>query len=246
MNRRLLVLGATSGIARETLRRFAAEGANLFLVARDPDKLSAVAGDLQVRGANAVATFQADLLDSSRHAAILDQAFDLWQGLDAALIAHGTLPDQHQAETDMAVLQAAIDANFVSAALLLSQLANRFEQQRSGVIAVIGSVAGDRGRKSNYIYGSAKAALATFTAGVRLRLRPVGVHVVLIKPGFVSTPMTSHLKQSFLFASAERAGRDVYAAIISPRPVVYVPWFWKWIMLVVRLLPDFIFRRLNF
>jgi decaprenylphospho-beta-D-erythro-pentofuranosid-2-ulose 2-reductase len=243
--RRFLALGATSGIAREALRCFAAESARLFLVARDPEKLRATADDLKVRGAVAVECLQADLTDSTLHSEILDRAFSIWQGLDAALIAHGTLPDQEQAETDMSTLRDALDANYVSAALLLAQLAKRFEQQRSGVIAVIGSVAGDRGRKSNYIYGSAKAGLATYAAGLRLRLAPVGVHMVLIKPGWVSTPMTTHLKQNALYASSERAGRDVYNAIVEPRPVAYVPWFWKWIMLAIRLMPDAIFKKLN-
>jgi decaprenylphospho-beta-D-erythro-pentofuranosid-2-ulose 2-reductase len=243
--RRILALGATSGIAREALRCFAAEGAHLFLVARDAVKLTAIADDLKVRGAAAVECLQADLADSTLHPEILDRAFSIWQGLDAALIAHGTLPNQRQAETNMSALRDAIDANYVSAVLWLAQLANRFEQQRSGVIAVIGSVAGDRGRKSNYIYGSAKAALTTYAAGLRLRLEPAGVHLVLIKPGWVSTPMTAHVKQNALFASAERAGRDVHNAIVEPRPVIYVPWFWKWLMLVIRLMPEPIFKKLN-
>jgi decaprenylphospho-beta-D-erythro-pentofuranosid-2-ulose 2-reductase len=243
--RRILALGATSGIAREALRCFAAEGAHLFLVARDAAKLTAIADDLKVRGAAAVECLQADLADSTLHPEILDRAFSIWQGLDAALIAHGTLPDQRQAETNMSALRDAIDANYVSAVLWLAQLANRFEQQRSGVIAVISSVAGDRGRKSNYIYGSAKAALTTYAAGLRLRLEPAGVHLVLIKPGWVSTPMTAHVKQNALFASAERAGRDVHNAIVEPRPVIYVPWFWKWLMLVIRLMPEPIFKKLN-
>jgi short-subunit dehydrogenase len=245
MNRRVLVLGATSGIAREALRCFAAESANLFLVARDTDRLLAVAGDLKIRGANTVEIMTADLTDSSLYPAILDRAFSSWQGLDAALIAHGTLPNQVAAEADMAQLRDAIDANYMSAVLLMAQLANRFEEQHAGVLAVIGSVAGDRGRRSNYIYGSAKAAVATFAAGLRLRLEPAGAQVVLIEPGWVSTPMTSHLKQNLLYATAERAGRDVYSAMLHPRPVVYVPWFWKWLMLIIRLLPDFIFRKLN-
>lgn len=245
MNRRVLVLGATSGIAREALRCFATDGANLFLVARDPEKLLAVADDLKIRGANAVETMQADLTDLNLHSTIFDRAFGIWQGLDAALIAHGTLPDQDQAEMDMTLLRDAVEVNYLSAVLLLAQLANHFEKQRTGVIAVIGSVAGDRGRRSNYIYGSAKAALATYTTGLRLRLRPAGVQVVLIKPGWIDTPMTSNLKQNFLFVSAQQAGRDVYKAMISPRPVVYIPWFWRWLMLVIRLLPDAVFRRLD-
>lgn len=245
MTRRVLILGATSGIARETSRCFAAERAKLFLVARDQDKLTAVADDLKIRGAASVETYQADLTDGSAHPGIVARAVAAWDGLDAALIAHGTLPDQVAAENDPSVLRNAMETNYFSAVSLLTQLAKVFEVRRSGVLAIIGSVAGDRGRRSNYVYGSAKAALATFVAGLRLRLAPAGVQVVLIKPGWVSTPMTAHLQQNFLFVDAAQAGRGVYKAMISPRAVVYVPWYWKWIMRMVRWVPEPIFAKLN-
>jgi decaprenylphospho-beta-D-erythro-pentofuranosid-2-ulose 2-reductase len=245
MTRRVLILGATSGIARETSRCFAAEGAKLFLVARDSQKLAAVAADLKVRGAQAVETHEADLAVYSDHAAIISRAASAWQGLDAALIAHGTLPDQTLLENDLAALREAVDTNYFSTVSLSMQLAAVFEKQRSGVLAVIGSVAGDRGRRSNYVYGSAKAAVATFVAGLRLRLLAAGVQVVLIKPGWVSTPMTAHLPQNFLYISAEKAGRGVHKAMISNTRVVYLPWYWKWIMAVIRMLPEPIFAKLN-
>jgi decaprenylphospho-beta-D-erythro-pentofuranosid-2-ulose 2-reductase len=245
MTRRVLILGATSGIARETSRCFAAERARLFLVARDHVKLKAVADDLKIRGAESVETYHADLTDDSAHPEIIARAVAAWDGLDAALIAHGTLPDQVAAENDPSVLRSAMEINYFSAVSLLMQIAKVFEERRSGVLAIIGSVAGDRGRRSNYVYGSAKAALATFVAGLRLRLAPAGVQVVLIKPGWVSTPMTAHLRQNFLFVDAERAGRGVYNAMISPRAVVYVPWYWKWIMRIVRSAPEPIFAKLN-
>ena len=245
MTRRVLILGATSGIARETSRCFAAERARLFLVARDRDKLAAVADDLKIRGAESVETLQADLTDDSVHPGIIARAVAAWEGLDAALIAHGTLPDQVAAENDPSVLRSAMETNCFSAVSLLMQLAKVFEERRSGVLAIIGSVAGDRGRRSNYVYGSAKAALATFVAGLRLRLAPAGVRVVLVKPGWVSTPMTAHLRQNFLFVDAEQAGRGVYHAMISPRAVVYLPWYWKWIMGIIRSVPEPIFAKLN-
>jgi decaprenylphospho-beta-D-erythro-pentofuranosid-2-ulose 2-reductase len=245
MTRRVLILGATSGIARETSRCFAAEGAKLFLVARDSQKLAAVAADLKVRGAQAVETYEADLAAYSDHAAIINRAASAWQGLDAALIAHGTLPDQTLLENDLAALREAVDTNYFSTVSLSMELAAVFEKQRSGVLAVIGSVAGDRGRRSNYVYGSAKAAVATFLAGLRLRLLAAGVQVVLIKPGWVSTPMTAHLPQNFLYISAEKAGRGVHKAMISHTRVVYLPWYWKWIMAVIRMLPEPIFAKLN-
>jgi decaprenylphospho-beta-D-erythro-pentofuranosid-2-ulose 2-reductase len=245
MTRRVLILGATSGIARETSRCFAAEGARLFLVARDSPKLAAVAADLKVRGAQAVETYEADLAAYSDHAAIISRAASAWQGLDAALIAHGTLPDQTLVENDLAALREALDTNYFSTASLSMQLADVFEKQRSGVLAVIGSVAGDRGRRSNYVYGSAKAAIATFVAGLRLRLLPAGVQVVLIKPGWVRTPMTQQLPQNFLYISAEQAGRSVHKAMTSPTAVVYLPWYWRWIMAIVQIVPERLFVKLN-
>lgn len=246
MTRRVLILGATSGIAREASRCFAAEHARILLVGRDPQKLNDTAKDLRVRGAEAVEVCETDLNDYSGNGEMISRAFACWNGLDAALIAHGMLPDQKSAENDTNVLRTSMEVNYVSVVTLLASLANFFEQQGSGVLAVIGSVAGDRGRKSNYVYGSAKSGVAVFVEGLRMRMKAAGVHVVLIKPGWVSTPMTKHLAQNFLFISAERAGRGVFEAIKSPRAVIYLPWYWKWIMRVVRAIPEFIFAKLNF
>jgi decaprenylphospho-beta-D-erythro-pentofuranosid-2-ulose 2-reductase len=245
MSRGVLILGATSGIAQEAARCFAVERARLFLVARDPRKLAALAADLKIRGAESVESMQADLTDGSVHARIIGEVFAVWKGLDAALIAHGTLPDQSAAESDAGLLRQEIETNYVSVVSLLMQLARALEEQGDGVLCVIGSVAGDRGRRSNYVYGSAKAGVATFVAGLRVRLAAAGVRVVLIKPGWVGTPMTAHLKQNFLFATAEQAGRGVYHAMTSPRAVVYLPWYWKWIMAIIRLIPEPIFAKLN-
>jgi decaprenylphospho-beta-D-erythro-pentofuranosid-2-ulose 2-reductase len=247
MTRRVLILGASSGIAQEASRCFAAEHAKIFLVARDPQKLRAVADDLRIRGAEAVETQQAELTNYSVYSQVINRAFTVWAGLEVALVAHGTLPDQSSAETDPAVLGRAIETNYVSVIMLLAQLATVFQKQGFGILSVIGSVAGDRGRRSNYVYGSAKAGVATFVAGLRLRLAVAGVTVVLIKPGWVNTPMTAHLKKNFLFASAEQVGRGVYDAIISrkPRAVVYLPWYWNWIMTIIRVVPEPIFAKLN-
>ena len=243
--KRVLVLGATSAIAQETSREFAASKARLFLVARNPEKLKAVAEDLTVRGAEAVNACVCDLNDMEKHPALLSHAAAAWGGFDAALIAYGTLPDQLACEQDPSTLRCALQTNFVSVASLLSQLAKVLEQQPGSVLAVIGSVAGDRGRRSNYVYGSAKAALETFAAGLRLRLAQARVHIVLIKPGWVDTPMTAHLPKNVLYTSAKGVGHGIYRAMLSPRPVVYLPWFWRWIMLGVRMIPEPIFARLN-
>jgi len=245
MTRRVLILGASSGIAQEASRCFAADHAKLFLVARNPDKLRVLTDDLKIRGAESVETFEADLTDDSSYRLIISKSFAVWGGLDAVLIAHGALPDQLSIENDPALLRNSIEINYISVVSLLMQLAKAFEEQGSGVLAVIGSVAGDRGRRSSYVYGSAKSALATFIAGLRLRLAAANVQVVLIKPGWVSTPMTAHLSQNFLFATAEQAGRGVYNAMISPRAIVYCPWYWKWIMGLIRIIPEPVFARLN-
>ena len=245
MTRRVLILGATSGIAQEVSRCFAAERAKLFLVARNPEKLKALTDDLKIRGAESVETYAADLTDPLSHPLIISRSLAVWGGLDAVLVAYGILPDQLSTESSPNLLLNSIEINYVSVVSLLMQLAKVLEEQGSGVLAVIGSVAGDRGRRSNYVYGSAKSALATFVAGLRLRLKAANVQVVLIKPGLVSTPMTAHVSQSFLFVTAKQAGRGVYNAMISPRAVVYCPWYWKWIMGFIRIIPESIFAKLN-
>jgi decaprenylphospho-beta-D-erythro-pentofuranosid-2-ulose 2-reductase len=245
MTRRVLILGATSGIAQSVSRCFASEHAKLFLVARDSEKLKALSEDLRIRGAESVETFEADLMDYLSFPVIISRALAVWGGLDAALIAHGTLPDQLVVENDPALFRKSIEINYVSVVSLLMELSKTFEQRGAGVLTVIGSVAGDRGRRSNYAYGSAKAALATFVAGLRSRLAAANVQLVLIKPGWINTPMTAHLPKNFLFVSAEYAGRVIYHAMVSPRAIVYCPWYWKWIMRFVRFIPEPIFARLN-
>lgn len=242
---RVLIVGATSAIAVETARLYAARGARLFLVARHPERLAAVAADLDVRGASAIHTAVLDATDHHRADDVVASAWTAFGGLDVALIAHGVLPDQAACEASADEALRAIDVNFGSVVALLTPLANRFAQVRAGCIAVISSVAGDRGRQSNYVYGSAKGGLDRFLQGLRNRLHRAGVAVVTIKPGFVDTPMTSALPKNALFASARRVGRGVYRAIEARRDVAYLPWFWRPIMLLVRSLPEPVFKRLR-
>jgi len=221
----IAILGATSAIAQETARLFTAEGASFFLVARDAAKCAIVAADLRARGAVAVDTFIADLGDFATHIAIANAAP---QSLDVVLIAHGSLPDQRAIDDNPAAQVAAFELNATSFISLATHFA-----PRTKTLAIIGSVAGDRGRGTNYVYGAAKAALHTYCEGLRSR----GVNVVLIKPGWIDTPMTSHMRKNPLFATAPTAGRLIHDAIVANRAVVYVPWFWRWISLIVRLLP---------
>ena len=241
----VLIVGATSAIAQETARCFARSGASLFLVGRDPNKLQAVADDLSVRGAAKAGTLTLDLVESARHPEILEHAKTFLDRIDGVLIAHGTLPVQEEAQQDWQYTVDELTVNFVSPISILTVLAPYFEQQGAGCIAVITSVSGDRGRASNYVYGAAKGGLGRFLEGLRARLAEAGVRVLTIKPGYVDTPMTQHLPKNRLFTSAERAGRRIHQAMLGRSSVVYVPWFWRWIMLVIRLIPEPFFKRLS-
>jgi decaprenylphospho-beta-D-erythro-pentofuranosid-2-ulose 2-reductase len=242
---RVLIIGATSAIASETARAYAGSGARLFLTGRDAAKLASVADDLRVRGAAEVHTAVLDVSQIATQAHVIDSATSALGGLDVALIAHGMLPDQSACEKQVADTVAALHVNFTATVALVTVLANYFEAQRSGCIAVITSVAGDRGRRSNYVYGAAKGGVDRFLQGVRNRLHASGVTVVTIKPGFVDTPMTAGIKKSPLFASARRVGRSIYRAIEHRRDVVYIPWFWRPVMMVIRGLPEWLFKRLH-
>lgn len=244
--RRVLILGATSAIAQETARIFASKGDRIFLVGRSAEKLGAVAADLRLRGSPQVDFEAIDLNDFDRHEALIATASEKLGGLDTALVAHGTLGDQKASEREWKVAEAEIRTNFLSAASLLTVIANRFEAQKRGAIAVISSVAGDRGRQSNYVYGAAKAALTTFTDGLRNRLFASGVTVVTVKPGFVDTPMTAHIqKKGPLFVKPDVIARGIYRSIAKDRGVVYLPGFWRLIMAIIRSVPEGIFKRLK-
>jgi short-subunit dehydrogenase len=243
--RRVLIVGATSAIAVETARAYATNGARLFLTGRSPERLAAVADDLRVRGASRVETARLDLTELSRHQEIVDAAFSAFGGLDVALIAHGTLPDQSRCQDHVADTLAALAVNFTATVALLTPLANRFEAERHGCIAVITSVAGDRGRQSNYVYGAAKGGVDVFLQGLRNRLHRAGVAVITLKPGFVDTPMTAEIPKNALFASPRRVGRAIHRAIEARRDVVYIPWFWRPIMLLITCLPEALFKRLR-
>lgn len=242
---KVLVLGATSAIALATTRIYAARGASLYLVARNPERLLAAAADARVRGASQVYTRTVDLDDISAHATLLVDVTQKLSPLDIALIAHGILGDQADGERVFSAAEVVLRTNFLSVISLLTCLANEFAGRKSGTIAVISSIAGDRGRKRNYIYGTSKAAVTVFLQGLRARLHHHGVHVLTVKPGFVASPMTAHLKQGLLFSSPERIARGIASAIEKRKDVVYLPWFWRPISYVIRAVPERIFKRLN-
>lgn len=245
--RKILIIGATSAIAQETAKLFAQKHDALFLVGRDTDKLEAIASDLKVRGAHKVAYYTLDLNETQQHQTMLEQAKTSLEGIDTVLIAYGSLDDQKACEQDYAKAEQALRTNFLSVVSLLTPIANLLEQQHYGCIAVISSVAGDRGRQSNYIYGAAKGALTIFLQGLRNRLQPANVCVLTIKPGFVDTPMTETFKgeKGALWAKPEAIARGIYQAINKRKNSVYLPWFWLPIMMIIRHIPEPIFKRMK-
>ena len=243
--RRVLIVGAASAIAEATARIFAARGDALFLVGRKAQVLEAMAMDLKVRGAAQVGTEVLDANDFAGHEPMLDRAQTLLGGLDTVLVAYGTLSDQTACEASADLTVRELTNNAVSVAALLTPLAARFEAQRKGAIAVISSVAGDRGRQSNYVYGSAKSLVSTFTSGMRQRLAKSGVAVITIKPGFVDTPMTAAFRKGALWATPQQVAAGIVRAIDRSANVVYLPWFWGLIMLIIRSIPERVFARLK-
>jgi len=227
------------------MRPLAEQGASFYLVARNPEKLKAVASDLQTRGASAIFVKVMDLDDTAAHESMLSDAAHKLETIDFALIAHGVLGNQEHDQASYSATEAILRINFLSAVSLITWLANYFEATHQGTLAVISSVAGDRGRKSNYIYGASKGALNIFLEGVRNRIDRSGVHVLTIKPGFVATPMTAHLPQNALFAHPTAVGLGILKAIEKRKDVAYVPPVWALIMLIIRSIPDRIFKRLN-
>jgi len=241
----ILIIGANSAIAREAARCWAARGASLFLVARDSGRLNILEEDVKARGAEKVKTHLLDINDVEKQPGVLDQAVAFLGTIDVILMAHGTLPDQKACEAKPGLAARELETNFTSSILFLLYTANLLERQKMGTLAVITSVAGDRGRQSNYIYGAAKGGMNTFLQGLRNRLYFCGVNVLTIKPGFVNTPMTASARKNVLFVSPQGVARDIIGAIDCRKSVVYTPWFWTVIMACIKALPEVIFKRLK-
>jgi len=249
---KVVVLGATSGIALEVERQLAQRGCELLLVARSPERLTALESDLLIRGAKQVVTCAADLASIQHHAGIFDFVYRSFPGFDTVLLAYGSMHNQKDSEASVDVLLDELNVNFVSACAILTLFAADFEQRCTGCIAAVTSVAGDRGRRSNYVYGSAKGALSFFLQGLRSRLHPAGVKVITIKPGPVHTPMTDHLltghpANAARFAEPELVARDIVRALERRAPdVLYTPKIWRYVMTAVEHIPETIFKRLSF
>jgi len=244
--KRIVIIGATSGIAERCGRLWAVQGAQLLLAGRDMRCLAVLAQDLRVRGATRVVITEFEATDPDAPAAIVAEAEELFGTPDLVLIAYGVLPDQTKCQTDLPEIRRALEINGVSVCLVAEAFAGCFAAAGAGCIAVIGSVAGDRGRQSNYIYGAAKGLLERYTQGLRNRLYKSGVKVVLIKPGPTETPMTSHLQlPGGKMASPDRVAQDIVRGIAAGRSVIYTPWRWRIIMLIIRHIPEKLFVRLR-
>jgi decaprenylphospho-beta-D-erythro-pentofuranosid-2-ulose 2-reductase len=242
--RRILVFGASSAICQEVLKLYAVEGAQFFLVARNEDKLVAIADDLVVRGGTFRGTACYDFNDWQQHEGAVAEGAVCLGGIDLAIVAHGSLPDQDECEISSAAVKTCMDDNFTSAAVIIQACAAHFVQQEQGTLAVFSSVAGDRGRKSNYVYGAAKSGIDTLLQGLRGRFSGSGVNIVNIKPGMIESPMTSHMKTGLLWSTPKAVAPSIYKAISRGRAVCYVPGYWRIIMLVIRCLPAGIMARL--
>jgi short-subunit dehydrogenase len=245
MTEHWLVLGASSSIARAFIRIVAARGAAVTVAGRDLEDLAAIAADAKLRGAAAARTLECDATDPDSRAACVAQALLPDTELNV-LVAIGSMPDQEAMQAQPALLASMIESTYLGPVALLEGLAPAFIQQRKGRIVVIGSVAGDRGRLKNHLYGSAKAGLATYTEGLRARMFRAGPTVTLVKPGFVDTSMTWGLPGLFLVASPEAVARDMLAAADKGKAVVYLPRFWRLIMLIIQHIPTAIMKRLAF
>ena len=241
--RAALIIGATSDIGRAIARRLAADGYALQLAGRDPARLEDEAADILARSGAPVTTRRCDVLDDDGGAEALTGLDPL---PDVAICVVGLLGDQVRSERDGSAAAQVMRTNYVGPALLLGVLAERFAQRGSGILVGVSSVAGERGRAANYVYGSAKAGFSAFLSGLRNRLSASGVHVVTVKPGFVRTRMTAGRDlPALLTATPDEVARAVARALRTRQEVVYVRRIWRLIMLVVRAVPERVFKRMK-
>jgi len=240
-----LVLGASSAIARAFARVAAAEGGDVILAGRDRDDLDKSAADVALRSGRRAVVVDFDALDYGSHAALIERARAEAGGTLNIFLAFGTMPSQPEIDAEPTLAFRTIESNYVGAVSVLQAAAPMLEAQKGGAVVVLGSVAGDRGRIKNYVYGSAKAGLSAYLQGLRARLFRSGVSVTTVKPGFVDTAMTFGLPGMFLVASPEAVARACLAAARKGREEIYVPFFWWGIMTIIRNIPERIFKRLS-
>ncbi|WP_417261987.1 SDR family oxidoreductase [Celeribacter sp.] len=239
-----IILGATSSMARAMARRLAKEGAMLILCGRDMEDLAASAEDCKARGAREAAAMQFDARDSTTFGPIIEHAALNEGALNCAVFV-GSMPEQSAIDADPTLIDGVVQDSHIGPATFLSILAPHMETRGQGTVVGVGSVAGDRGRIGNYVYGSAKAGFATYLSGLRNRLTRAGGHVVTVKPGFVDTAMTWGIEGMFLVASPDAVAKDILRAVAKKKNVIYTPFFWRYIMLIIRHIPEFIFKKMS-
>jgi len=239
----ILIIGAKSDIAKATAREYAKHGYDLYLAARNAGELEEFANDVIFRTQRSVKIVKLDILDYKSHQAFYDQLAERPFGVISAV---GYLGNQEKAQTDFDEAKLIMDSNYTGVVSLLNIIANDFEHRRSGFMVGISSVAGDRGRKSNYIYGSAKAALTAYLSGLRNRLHDAQVHVLTVKPGFVATKMTEGMDlPEKLTAQPEEVAKDIYKSQQKGKNVLYTKWIWRWVMLIIKMIPEWKFKGMS-
>jgi short-subunit dehydrogenase len=242
----ILILGATSAIAHAFAKRYAKESNHVFtLLGRNQLRLNACASELMALGQNIVNTYAIDFMNDAMIIDAIEKSTKSNGPIDIAFLAQGSLSDQVKANTDLQYLRDEFTLNLLSIIIPAQFIANHFKEKKSGILIGIGSVAGERGRKGNYAYGAAKSAIHTFLSGIRNDIGSEKIRIMTIKPGFVATPMTSHLKQSFLFVSPDFIAKEIIRGIEQGIDHMYIPSFWRLIMMIIRAIPEKIFMKMN-
>jgi len=239
----VLIIGAKSDIAQAAAREYAKHGYDLYLAARKVNELKAFAKDISVRTQKKVKLLELDILDYKSHQTFYDQLEEKPFGIISAV---GYLGDQKKAQSDFSEAQRIMDTNYTGVVSLINIIADNFEQRRNGFIVAISSVAGDRGRKSNYLYGSAKAALTAYLSGLRNRLHEAQVQVLTVKPGFVATKMTEEMDlPEKLTAQPKEVADNIYTAQQNGKSIIYTKWIWKYIMMIIKMIPEWKFKGMS-
>lgn len=239
----VLIIGAKSDIAKAVAREYANQGYDLCLAARNIEELSSLKSDIEIRSGQKVALKEFDIIDFAAHENFYNSLEPKPLGV---IVVAGYMAEQKECENDFAKTLNTINVNYTGAVSILNIIANGMEKEKRGFIIGVSSVAGDRGRKSNYIYGSSKAALSAYLSGLRNRLFGSGVHVLTVKPGFVATKMTEGLDlPAKLTAQPQDVARDIYQAQQRGKDVLYSKWIWQYVMLIIKHIPEFMFKKMS-
>lgn len=238
----IVILGASSAIARAIAAEVGKDD-QVMLLGRDLDDIGDTAADVHLQTGAKTFHQECDIGDATQRQQSIDYSIQSLGHIDVLFFCHGMMCEQEQALRDSDACARMLEINYTATVLFANAVLAHFEERKSGIFCFLSSVAGDRGRQSNFLYGSSKAALDTYVRGLQHKLAPTNLHALLVKPGFVDTAMTWGLPGMFLVASPERVARDIWRAIRKRRYTLYTPWFWRFIMLIIRCLPRFIFHK---